>query len=321
MAARHRAGRAIDPRRPGGGRLKAMVELATVTERIESAFPRLSPRLMRAARHVLDAPDDVALNSMRTVAAHAGVHPSAMVRLAKRLAFSGYAEFREPFREHLRTQPTRYASRARHLQARGVAEPSEILFDEIVAAGADNIRNTFASVGPDELEEVVDTLAAARRVYVVGMRKCYPVAFYFHYACRMFRGDVVLLNGWAATMGDELRDLGPKDVLLAISFEPYTRETVTAVGHAARVGARVVAVTDSPVSPLASAARHALLVANASPSFFRSLVGAMALAEALVAFLVARGGDDAVAALGEAERQLRAMGAYWQDGAVAEAGP
>jgi DNA-binding MurR/RpiR family transcriptional regulator len=145
------------------------------------------------------------------------------------------------------------------------------------------------------------------------MRKCYPVAFYFHYACRMFRDQVTLLSGWAGTLVDELRDLGPGDAMLAISFEPYTRETVTAVRHAAAAGAAVVAVTDSPVSPLARDADHVLLVANASPSFFRSLVGAMALAEALVAFLVARGGERTVAGLGQAERQLRAFGAYWHE--------
>ena len=299
----------------------AMVELDKVTERIESAFPGLSPQLMRAARYVLDSPDDVALNSMRTVAARAGVHPSAMVRLARKLAYSGYAEFREPFRQHLRTHPTRYASRARHLQARGVDGEAGALFGELVSSGEDNIRRTFEGAGPAELEAVVETLAAARRIYVVGMRKCYPVAFYFHYACRMFGAQVTLLNGWAGTLSDELRDLGPEDALLAVSFEPYTRETVTAARHAAAAGADVVAITDSAVSPLGAEARHVLLVANASPSFFRSLVGAMALAEALVAFLVARGGERTVAGLAQTERQLRAFGAYWREGRQWSPGP
>ena len=64
-----------------------------------------------------------------------------------------------------------------------------------------------------------------------------------------------------------------------------------------------------------------LLVANASPSFFRSLVGAMALAEALVAFLVARGGERTVARLAQTERQLRAFGAYWQETGQGSPGP
>ncbi len=290
-----------------------MVELATVNEQIETAFARLSPQLQRAARYVLDAPDDVALNSMRTVAAHAAVHPSTMVRLAQRLEFPGYDAFREPFRERLRTHPAHYAERARSLLAREGDGAGQALYREIVRAGGDNVRRTFEGIDAEALEAAVETLARARRVFVVGMRKCYPVAFYFHYACRMFRDEVVLLNGWAATMGDELRGLREGDALLAVSFDPYTRETVAAVRHAELEGAAVVAITDSAVSPLARAARHALVVANTSPSFFRSLVAAMAVAEALVAFLVARGGEAAVDALGESERQLRALGAYWPD--------
>ena len=59
-----------------------MVELVQVTDRIEAEFPRLSPQLKRAARYVLDSPDDVALSSMRALATRADVHPSALVRLA-----------------------------------------------------------------------------------------------------------------------------------------------------------------------------------------------------------------------------------------------
>ena len=85
-----------------------MNDFAAVTGRIEAAFPDLSPRLRQAARYVIDRPDEVALSSMRRVAAGAGVHPSTMVRLARALAFPGYGALREPFRQHLRGE-RRYA--------------------------------------------------------------------------------------------------------------------------------------------------------------------------------------------------------------------
>lgn len=76
-----------------------MVELVKVNEHIETAFPCPSPRLQRAARCLLDAPDEVAPNAMRAMAAHAAVHPSTRARLAERFEFPGYDAFREPFRE------------------------------------------------------------------------------------------------------------------------------------------------------------------------------------------------------------------------------
>ncbi len=288
-----------------------MVELVHVTERIQAEFPRLSPQLKRAARYVLDSPDEVALNSMRAVAKRADVHPSALVRLAKELGFKGYVALREPFRETLRRRPERYAERARNLQARGGGELGE-LYRELIVAGNDNIAGTFADCSPQRLARLAATMEAAGHIYVVGMRKCLPVAFYIHYACRMFHPGVTLLGGFAGTLADELRELGPDDMLLAISFDPYTRETVRTARHAAALGATVVAITDSLLSPLAEVAAETLVVANASPSFFRSLVAAMALAEAIVAFLLARGGDQAIATLTQTEAQLDGFGTYQQ---------
>ena len=291
-----------------------MNDTSSVANRLEEVYSALSPQLRLAARYVLDAPDDVGLNSMRTVAAHAGVHPSTLVRLAKELDFSGYAELREPFRQRLRTHGNRYADRARNLQARGSEQKSSIdasLLQETLQNGNLNLQNTFAATSSAELTELAVLLESARRIYVIGMRKCYPVAYYLHYAFRMFQDNVVLVNGVAATVADDLRDLGNDDVLIAIGFEAYTRGTVRAARYAASVGADVVAITDSSLSPLAEGARQTFVVANDSPSFFRSVASAMALAEAIVAYLVAEGGEAAVNHLTQTEHHLDTFGTYW----------
>ncbi|MCG8695886.1 MAG: MurR/RpiR family transcriptional regulator [Minwuiales bacterium] len=286
---------------------------ADVTALLEAAYADLSPQLKRAARYVLDAPDEVALHSMRSVAMRAGVQPSTMSRLVRQLEFETYAAFREPFRERLRRHPPRYAQRARQLQTR--SEPAEAtgLLSEIVAADTNNIRQTFAETSRREIEAAVETLAAARRVFVVGMRKCFPVAYYFHYACRMFGRPVQLVQGAAGTFSDELRGIAADDVVIAIGFDPYTRETVQAVRDAVTARATVIAITDSAASPLGGPAQHCFVVCNDGPSFFRSLSAAISMAQTLVAFWVARGGDATIRSLAEAERSLVSHDAYWHE--------
>ncbi|WP_363217011.1 hypothetical protein [Mesorhizobium sp.] len=46
---------------------------------------------------MLDRPRDVALLSMRKLAREAGVQPSTMTRLAKRLGFGGFEDIRNIF--------------------------------------------------------------------------------------------------------------------------------------------------------------------------------------------------------------------------------
>ena len=286
-----------------------MGDLAAVTARIESLYPRLSPRLRQAARYVLDRPDDVALISMRRVAARAGVHPATMVRLAQALAFSGYAALREPFRQHLR-HDRGYAERARGLVSREA--PSDALLRDIVVLDTANLGRTFDDLDGARFSAVITALSTARRLFVVGLRKCYPLAYYFHYAYDMFRDNAVLAGGPGGLLTDRLRGIDDGDALLVIGFSRYTRDSVRAAEHAAARGARIVAITDSRLSPLAAVADHVLVAAKASPSFFGSLVGALALVQAIVAGLVARAGRDALGRLAESEAHLDTFDTYWE---------
>ena len=143
---------------------------AAVSRRIEQLFPRLSPQLRQAARYVLDRPDDVALQSMRSVAASAGVQPATMVRLAKALDYPGFDAFREPFRERLRHPVTGYASRARALQARSRSVPDAPhgeLLSEMLTADVGNLRETYERIGFDTLARCGDALGDAERGTVV----------------------------------------------------------------------------------------------------------------------------------------------------------
>lgn len=290
-----------------------MLDADGVIERLEKDYAGFSPRLRVAARYVLDAPDDVALHSMRAVAARADVHPSTLLRLAKQLGFCGYGEFRGVYQQRLRRRPPTLTARAHRLRRRGQGAPGEELYHELLAAGGRNVRQTFEATNWEELSAAAERIANARRIFVVGMRKCFPIAYFIHYCCRMVREDVRLVSGIAGTLADELRDLEPSDVMIAISYDPYTREVVLATQDAAERGAHVIAITDSSVSAIAVVANQVFLVANAGPTFFRSIASAMALAEALIAFLLARDDDRSARYLRATERQLDHYRAYWDE--------
>ncbi len=286
------------------------MDFDTVSGRLAEKFAALSPQLQQAARHVLDRPDDVALLSMRKLAQVAQVHPSTMVRLARSLDFPGFSAFREPFRERLRSGRGGYQARVRDLQA-WRREKVDVLLRETFDAAAANLEGSLAANDAAKLTACADIFGKAQRVFVLGLRGCYPVAFFFHYAYRMFRPDVTLLDGRGGTFADELRGISKDDAVFAAGYAPYTRNSIKAVQYAAAQGAATVVLTDSSVSPLVEHATIALIVNNDSPSFFQSFGAAMTLAEALIVILAARGGKSALAALGESEEQLAAFDAYW----------
>lgn len=284
---------------------------------LQQVYHNLSPQLRRAAHFLIDRPDEIAFISMRQLADRAGVQPATMVRLAQAIGFEGYEALREPFREALRQQPTGFGQRARNLLARtgrrSGGRALAQLANEMVAADRENIALSLEAIGSDELAAAAKALAGARRIYLVGQRSLFPAAFYVHYACSMFRDDLILLDGSGGTFADGLRGISEEDAILVFSFEPYSRGTIDAARYAADHGATMVAVTDSLVSPLAALTQHLLLVGTDSPAMFRSVVPAMTISQVLVAQILAQGGQEALSRVTESEDQLESFGTYWTE--------
>jgi len=259
---------------------------------------------------MVEYPEEIGLNSMRTVAKEAGVKPATISRLSKALGFQEYRQLREPFRERLRKNEPEFASRLQAVQRRS-ADDTGPLFAEIRDQELDNVRRTLSDANYSILSDAADTIHGCARVYVLGLRGAYAPAFLFHYAYQLFRDNSQLLDTRAGIFADQLRGISPQDSLFVVSFTPYTLMTVDAVEYAAEAGAKIVAVTDSVVSPAANAATHTIITQNRSASFYHSLTGALAVSQALIALLVAKGGGDAVKIVEDAEKQLSRISAYW----------
>ncbi len=278
--------------------------------RLVDSFSELTPQLQTAARYLVEHPEDVGLNSMRTVAREAGVQPATISRLSKALGLSGYDQLREPFRQRLRNPGPGYASGVRDVQRRG-ADDTQALFEDVRARDLANIQTTLGDDKYPILMAAVETLRSSRRVYVLGLRGAYSAAFLFYYAYQLFRDNSQLLNASAGIFADQLRGIGADDSMLVISFPPYTQLTIDAVGYAAEAGAKIIAITDSDVSPAALAATHTIVTSHDSPSFYQSFTGALAVSQALITLLVSKTGVDALKIVKEAEQQLSRISAYW----------
>ncbi|MOA00363.1 HTH-type transcriptional regulator MurR [compost metagenome] len=149
-------------------------------------------------------------------------------------------------------------------------------------------------------------------MYIAGFRASYPLAFALLYGYRLFRDSVQSLDAHAHNLEMQLRPIGADDVVVAISFAPYSRECLDVAQAAKARGAKVVALTDSEASPLARVADHTALFTVESPSFFPSVAAGMALVEALLEQLVALGDAQLPQRIQKAETALVECGVYVQ---------
>ncbi len=269
----------------------------------------LSPELLRAARWIEAHPREVALHSMRECARRAVLAPATLTRLSQALGFDGFEAVRRLCQESFAAQAG-YAGRAEVFQAS--ARDSG---DWLALLNETQHANTASVAGlnhPSQLEAAADAMLRARRTYFLGMRASLGLASYLHYTYGLLASNGVLVQGLGGTLADQIGEIGRDDLLVAISSAPYTRQTVDAVAQAQEQGVGLLVLTDSALSPIARSAAHVLLFRADSPSYFNSMAGALALAEALAAAAAVSGGREVLARLQSRQEQLNRGHAYWE---------
>ena len=268
----------------------------------------LSPELLRAARWIEAHPREVALHSMRECARRAVLAPATLTRLSRALGFDGFEAIKSLCQESFAAQAG-YAGRAEVLQAS--ARHSEDWLSPLNEAQHANTASVTGLNQPRQLEAAADAMLKARHIYFLGLRASHGLALYLHYTYGLLASNGVLVQGLGGTLSDQIGEMGPGDLLVAMSFAPYTRQTVEAVAQALEQGVDLMVLTDSALSPIARSAAHILLFRADSSSYFHSMVGALALAEALAAAVAVRGGRKVLARLQSRQNRLDSEGAYW----------
>jgi DNA-binding MurR/RpiR family transcriptional regulator len=271
-----------------------------------SALPSLPSRLQQVGRFVAANDYDATTRSMRELASVAGADPAAFTRLAKAIGYSGWDELRAALTEARRPeQSSPFSGRAKGRRA-GPNPEMSLISDKLEAEAAG-----LARISPGGVAGAAKALHGARRIWIAGFRSCRSVAELLNYQLRLFRPDSVQLVGGS---GPEDLDLGAfraGDAVVVIGFAPYSTASVLSARAAHASGATLIAIADKVAAPMAEGADHLLqFEAAASPGFFPSLTGAIAIAQSLATATFMLGGASAKRRLEETETRLADTSQY-----------
>jgi DNA-binding MurR/RpiR family transcriptional regulator len=242
----------------------------------------LPRRLTQVAAYALDNPDEIAFGTAASVAANAGVQPSTLVRFSQTLGYQGFSDLQDVFRSRLRDRVPSYDERLTQLRQHGLsASKAGLLLDGFAEAASRSVEDFRSKADPGAIEQAVALLAGAETIYLVGLRRSFPITAYLAYALGKLGVRNILIDGVAGLGAEQSSFISPRDTMLAISFTPYASETVTLANAAKARGATIVSITDSVFSPIAPIADVWLEIVEANFEGFRSMAATMALAMTL----------------------------------------
>ncbi len=247
---------------------------------LSAGMANLPRRSREVAIHLAQHPDDVALSTISELAQAAGVQPSTLVRFAQVWGFSGWSEFQELFKAHLRGG----FSLAR--RGEGTVLPPRLA--GLVEAAQASLARLPDTLDPQAFDRVAAALAEATVVTLIGAKRAFPVTAYLSLTLSQHGLRTALVGNLGSTAEAEVGCLGPGDCVLAVSFSPYNSATPDLARLARDRGARVLALTDAPLSPLVPLSEASLVVVEKAEAGYRPLAATMTVALALATEVVAR---------------------------------
>ena len=264
------------------------VDLDTLRELIVKRYDSLSHRLQQVADFVMAQPMLIAVETMATIAEQANVPLSTLSRFANTMGYAGYSSMQGLFRDQYLNRPRDYKERVKKARASDqVSQDSPVaIFHGFGQANIEAIEELQMSVSPQKLERAVALLNDADTIYIQGMRRAYPVAFYLCYALMKSDNNVVLLDDHGGMLRPMTRRMSNKDVLLTITYSPYAPETSELIDAAHAKGVPVVAITDNQMMDQGNKMEVCFEVKEGEVMGFRSLSSSMYLAQTLAVSLM-----------------------------------
>jgi DNA-binding MurR/RpiR family transcriptional regulator len=274
-----------------------------VVERIMAHADRLTATERKIAEVLASEPQTIAFGTVAQVAQRAGTSGPSVVRLAVKLGYDGFVGLQADVQAELARQlgPARDRIRQR--------PPSDFLA-RIEAAEQDNIVRTLHGITAAALNRTIGRLSDRhRRVWVLPAEMTAPIGLVLAGQLGQLRDGVTLLEGSEVGVGRSLAGLEPRDTVVAVDIRRYERSLVALTRSAAQRGAAIVAVTDSPLSPLVAAATETFFISAQGVGPFDSVTGGIALANLLCAGVAARLRQTAPARLDAIEAAWSSIGA------------
>lgn len=268
-------------------------------KKIDSGYSKFSKGQKKLAEFIKEDYDKAAFLTAAKMGEEVGVSESTVVRFAMALGYDGYPAFQKALGELVRTKLN---SIQRMEVTYGRISQGEIL-TSVLQSDIDKIKMTMAMIDHEMFEMAVDTILNAKRVYVVGIRSCAPLANFLSFYLNLICDNVVAVStNSSSEIFEQLIRIGEDDVIIGISFPRYSMRTLKALEFASNRKAKVITLTDSIHSPMNLYSSCNLIARSDMASIVDSLVAPLSVVNALVVALCMRKQNEVIGTLEQLEQ-------------------
>jgi len=276
---------------------------------IGEASGNFSKSQKKISEYIIKNYDKAAFMTAVRLAHFAGVSESTVVRFASELGYESYPQMRRALQDMIRSKLT---SVQRIKVAKDIMDSRDIL-THVLSSDIEQIRQTMEEADSGEFSRAVDAIVQAKNIYIIGMRSSSFLASFMGFNFGLiFNNSRLITECPDNEVFERLLMLSEGDVLIAISFPRYSRRTLKAMQYARDVGAKIIAITDGRLSPLAPLTDILLCSRSDMISFLDTLVAPQSLVNALIVAVSEKAPVDLYARFERLEQIWDEYGVYEQ---------
>jgi DNA-binding MurR/RpiR family transcriptional regulator len=263
-------------------------EWGRIAARINAALPAMLPTNKKIALGVLEDAQLVGFSSIQSLGRAFGVSEASIIRFAKDLGFSGFADLKKTIQKAIKQQLNPYGEIS-SAELTGLDDRQQL--ERVMRLESENLRKTFRNLDPRALGAIIDGLAQAERVYICGFGSTrHIIGLYGFLLTSNAAKQVVTLSGSIADYIQKLSLFTERDALLVATIPIYAREDIQIARLARKRGGKVYLFTDSARCPVYPLADQTVLCGNTSLQYTNSYVGLIAAFKVLMDMWLLRDG-------------------------------
>ena len=237
------------------------------------------------ASYITEFYEKAAFMTAKKLGKTVGVSESTVVRFATELGYAGYPQMQKSMQGMVMNRLTS----VQRIEVANDRIGDQDILSMVIQSDIEKLRQTAEMISREHFSKAVEAILRARRVYIMGSRSTSVLAnFLGHYLRHMLDSIYVVTSSGASEMFEQIIGAGPEDVVIAFSFPRYSTATFKGAQFFRSLGATVVGITDSALSPLGSSSDYVLQCKSDMISLVDSLTAPFSVANALIVAIASR---------------------------------
>lgn len=281
--------------------------MSEIAYRISNIYTKLTQTEKKVANYITENSNAIAFESLDNLALKIGVSTTSVIRLAKAMGYSGYADMRQSIQEGLNDRSQNSMTR-RLSKSDRVSDTGKLLV-EYLNKNVDIIRNTFEGQNIADLKEAIINIREAKNVYIIGLSDSFALAYNMSIRLGQIRKSVHLMQAVGAMFPMELQEAGPGDVCIAFWLPRYYKVTANILTMMRKNGVKIILFTSQNTAPVEKYGDIILPCDISVVSIKDSIIGPMCLSNYIVDAVALSDYDKSMEVLSKTE-DILSLGYY-----------